>query len=62
ARALAAFLFDDADSLVRIDMSEYMEKFSVSRLIGKNIPFHRITVDMLTPLNLLPSTRRDRPR
>jgi ATP-dependent Clp protease ATP-binding subunit ClpC len=34
ARALAEFLFDDADSLVRIDMSEYMEKFSVSRLIG----------------------------
>ncbi len=34
ARALAAFLFDDEDSLVRIDMSEYMEKFSVSRLIG----------------------------
>ena len=34
ARALAAFLFDDQDSLVRIDMSEYMEKFSVSRLIG----------------------------
>ncbi len=34
ARALAAFLFDDDDSLVRIDMSEYMEKFSVSRLIG----------------------------
>jgi len=34
ARALAAFLFEDEDSLVRIDMSEYMEKFSVSRLIG----------------------------
>jgi ATP-dependent Clp protease ATP-binding subunit ClpC len=34
ARALAAFLFDDEDSLVRVDMSEYMEKFSVSRLIG----------------------------
>lgn len=33
-RALAAFLFEDEDSLVRIDMSEYMEKFSVSRLIG----------------------------
>jgi ATP-dependent Clp protease ATP-binding subunit ClpC len=33
-RALAEFLFEDADSLVRIDMSEYMEKFSVSRLIG----------------------------
>jgi len=34
ARALAAFLFDDMESLVRVDMSEYMEKFSVSRLIG----------------------------
>ena len=34
ARALAEFLFDDEDALVRIDMSEYMEKFSVSRLIG----------------------------
>ncbi len=34
ARALANFLFEDPDSLVRIDMSEYMEKFSVSRLIG----------------------------
>jgi ATP-dependent Clp protease ATP-binding subunit ClpC len=34
AKALAEFLFEDKDSLVRIDMSEYMEKFSVSRLIG----------------------------
>ena len=34
ARALAAFLFDDENSMVRIDMSEYMEKFAVSRLIG----------------------------
>ena len=34
ARALAAFLFDDEAALTRIDMSEYMEKFSVSRLIG----------------------------
>jgi ATP-dependent Clp protease ATP-binding subunit ClpB len=34
ARALAEFLFDDESALVRIDMSEYMEKFSVSRLIG----------------------------
>jgi ATP-dependent Clp protease ATP-binding subunit ClpB len=34
ARALAAFLFDDENALTRIDMSEYMEKFSVSRLIG----------------------------
>ena len=34
ARSLTKFLFDDADSLIRIDMSEYMEKFAVSRLIG----------------------------
>ena len=34
ARALAAFLFDDENAMVRIDMSEYMEKFSVSRLVG----------------------------
>src|SRR6266699_1180773 len=34
ARALAEFLFDDEHSLVRIDMSEYMEKHSVARLIG----------------------------
>ncbi len=34
ARALAGFLFDDENALVRIDMSEYMEKYSVSRLIG----------------------------
>ena len=34
ARALAEFLFDDEQALVRIDMSEYMEKHAVSRLIG----------------------------
>ena len=34
ARALAEFLFADHEALIRIDMSEYMEKFSVSRLIG----------------------------
>ena len=34
ARALAEFLFDDERAVVRLDMSEYMEKFSVSRLIG----------------------------
>ena len=34
ARALARNLFDSEDSLIRIDMSEYMEKFSVSRLVG----------------------------
>jgi ATP-dependent Clp protease ATP-binding subunit ClpB len=34
ARALAEFLFDDERAMVRLDMGEYMEKFSVSRLIG----------------------------
>jgi len=34
ARALAKFLFADSSALIRVDMSEYMEKFSVSRLIG----------------------------
>jgi ATP-dependent Clp protease ATP-binding subunit ClpB len=34
SRALAEFLFDDDKAMVRIDMSEYMEKFSVSRLVG----------------------------
>ncbi len=34
AKKLAEYLFDSADTLIRIDMSEYMEKFSVSRLIG----------------------------
>ena len=34
ARALAEFLFDDEHAMIRIDMSEYMEKFSISRLIG----------------------------
>ena len=34
ARALARYLFDTEDALIRIDMSEYMEKFSVSRLVG----------------------------
>lgn len=34
ARSLAKYLFDSEDSLIRIDMSEYMEKFTVSRLIG----------------------------
>jgi ATP-dependent Clp protease ATP-binding subunit ClpC len=34
ARALAKFLFADTSALIRVDMSEYMEKFSVSRLIG----------------------------
>ena len=34
AKILATYLFDKEDSLIRIDMSEYMEKFSVSRLVG----------------------------
>jgi len=34
ARALAAFLFDDEEAMVRLDMSEYMERHAVSRLIG----------------------------
>jgi ATPases with chaperone activity, ATP-binding subunit len=34
AKALAEYLFDDEQNLIRIDMSEYMEKYSVSRLIG----------------------------
>lgn len=34
AKVLAEYLFDSTDALVRIDMSEYMEKFSVSRLVG----------------------------
>ena len=34
AKALAERLFDDENNIVRIDMSEYMEKHSVSRLIG----------------------------
>ncbi|MCD7938256.1 MAG: ATP-dependent Clp protease ATP-binding subunit, partial [Tannerellaceae bacterium] len=34
AKMLAEYLFDSADSLIRIDMSEYLEKFAVSRLIG----------------------------
>ena len=33
-KALARYLFDSEDSLIRIDMSEYMEKFSISRLVG----------------------------
>lgn len=34
AKVLSKYLFDSADALIRIDMSEYMEKFSVSRLVG----------------------------
>jgi ATP-dependent Clp protease ATP-binding subunit ClpB len=34
ARALAEFMFDDENAMVRVDMSEYMEQFNVSRLIG----------------------------
>jgi len=35
ARALAEFLFDDERAIIRLDMSEYMEKHSVSRLVGR---------------------------
>jgi len=34
AKALAEFMFDDVDALIQFDMSEYMEKFTVSRLVG----------------------------
>jgi len=34
AKALAEFMFNDSDALIQIDMSEYMEKFAVSRLVG----------------------------
>ncbi|MFC1452915.1 ATP-dependent Clp protease ATP-binding subunit, partial [Verrucomicrobiota bacterium] len=34
AKALAEFMFDDPDALIQLDMSEYMEKFTVSRLVG----------------------------
>ena len=34
AKVLAKYLFDSTDNLIRVDMSEYMEKFSVSRLVG----------------------------
>ncbi|MEG1979835.1 MAG: ATP-dependent Clp protease ATP-binding subunit, partial [Victivallaceae bacterium] len=34
AKAVAEFIFGDADALIRVDMSEYMEKFNVSRLVG----------------------------
>ena len=34
AKVLAKYLFDTEDALIRIDMSEYMEKFSISRLVG----------------------------
>ena len=34
ARSLAEFMFDDAEALIQLDMSEYMEKFTVSRLVG----------------------------
>ncbi len=42
ARALADFLFDDEHAMVRIDMSEYMEKHAVARLIGAPPRLHRL--------------------
>jgi len=38
ARALAQFMFGSEDTLIRLDMSEYMEKFAVSRLVGGSAP------------------------
>ena len=43
ARALAATLFDDETNLIRIDMSEYMEKHTVARLIGAPPGLRRAT-------------------
>ena len=34
AKILAQYLFDSSDAMIRIDMSEYIEKFAVSRLVG----------------------------
>ena len=45
ARALAEFLFDDEQAMVRIDMSEYQEKHTVSRLIGAPARRHRVADD-----------------
>ena len=42
ARTLADFLFDDERAMVRIDMSEYMEKHSVSRLVGRASGLRRV--------------------
>ena len=42
ARTLAEFLFGDDDALIRIDMSEYMEKHAVSRLVGSPPGLHRL--------------------
>ena len=42
ARTLAEFLFGDEDAMVRIDMSEYMEKHAVSRLVGSPPGLHRL--------------------
>jgi ATP-dependent Clp protease ATP-binding subunit ClpC len=42
ARNLANFMFGDPDSLIQIDMSEYMEKFSASRLIGTSSRIRRL--------------------
>ena len=42
ARTLAEFLFGDEDALIQVDMSEYMEKHSVSRLVGSPPGLHRL--------------------
>src|SRR5206468_2699988 len=53
ARALAEFLFDSQDAMVRIDMSEYMEKHSVSRLIGPPPGYvHREEVGQIVGLQI----------
>ena len=67
ARALAQFLFDDEQYMVRVDMSEYMEKHSVARLIGappgyvgyeEGATSQRPSGDILIPLSSLMKSKR----
>ena len=44
ARALAGSMFDSEDNMVRLDMSEYMEKHAVARLIGRASPATSVTM------------------
>ena len=59
AKVLAEFMFDSEDALIRIDMSEYMEKFAVSRLVGAPPGYvgyeegGQLTESEKTPLTLL---------
>ena len=46
AKALASLLFDDERMMIRIDMGEYMEKHSVSRMIGAPPGVDSVTCDM----------------